>query len=239
LGQVIDFMCICPHTPLNGYKIVSELNAALCLNYGHAGPRFVQWLLQHRAVWGSWEARYIQQKRHFLQLNTDEASYRLSGYAASIALAAELVHEALNLPWDQPSAITDDLWTSIIEEASGAAGDVRALRDVMSWAWSREESFYGRHVIDRNGDPRPPSGGWAGKWDKGEDWREIAFLPTVLKAVLRDCGYEPDAIITLWNEQGWLVRNTDDRHATKVVHLDNGKTWMYVIERVTVEVIDW
>jgi hypothetical protein len=219
-------------------KIVSELNAALCLNYGHAGPRFVQWLLQHRAEWGDWEARYVKQKQRFLQLNTDEASYRLSGYAASIAFAAELVHEALVLPWDRPLAITDELWTSIIEEASGAAGDVRALRDVMSWAWAHEESFYGRHIIDRNGDPRPPSGGWAGKWDKGEDWHEIAFLPTVLKTVLRECGYEPEAIITLWNEEGWLVRNTNDHHATKVVHLDNGKARMYAVERVTIELMD-
>jgi putative DNA primase/helicase len=219
-------------------KIVSELNAALCLNYGHAGPRFVQWLLQHRAEWGNWEARYVKQKQRFLQLNTDEASYRLSGYAASIALAAELVHEALSLPWARLLAITDELWTSIIEEASGAAGDVRALRDVMSWAWAHEESFYGRHIIDRNGDPRPPSGGWAGKWDKGEGWHEIAFLPTVLKTVLRECGYEPEAIITLWNEEGWLVRNTNDHHATKVVHLDNGKARMYAVERVTIELVE-
>jgi putative DNA primase/helicase len=220
-------------------KIVSELNAALSLNYGHAGPRFVQWLLQRRAEWPSWEIEYAKHKRHFLNLSADEASYRLSGYAASIALAAELVHEALDLPWEKFPAITDDLWTSIIDEASGAAGDVRALRDVMSWAWSHEESFYGRHVIDRNGDPRPPAGGWSGKWDKGDDWKEIAFLPTTLKDVLHDYGYEPEAIIALWNEQGWLVRNTDDRHATKVVHLGSGKTRMYVIERGTVEVMDW
>jgi putative DNA primase/helicase len=220
-------------------KIVSELNAALSSNYGHAGPRFVQWLLQHRAEWPSWEPRYVKHKRHFLDLSTDEASYRLSGYAASIALAAELVHKALDLPWERVPAITDDLWTSIVDEASGAAGDVRALRDVMSWAWSHEESFYGRHITDRNGDPRPPAGGWSGKWDKGDDWKEIAFLPTTLKDVLHDYGYEPEAIITLWNEQGWLVRNTDDRHATKVVHLGSGKTRMYVIERATVEVMDW
>jgi hypothetical protein len=219
-------------------KVVSELNAALCLNYGHAGPCFVRWLLQHRAEWGGWEARYVKHKRHFLDLSTDEASYRLSGYAACIALAAELAHEALNLPWERPAAITDDLWISIIEEATGAAGDVRALRDVMSWAWSHEESFYGRHIIDRNGDPRPPSGGWAGKWDRGQDWREIAFFPTVLKTILRDSGYEPEGIITLWNEDGWLMRNANDRHSTKVVHLDNGTARMYALPRSAIEVMD-
>jgi putative DNA primase/helicase len=220
-------------------KVVTELNAAVCLNYGHAGPRFVQWLLQHRADWGEWEKRYVKQKQRFLDLETDEASYRLSGYAAAIALAAELVHEALDLPWERPFAITDDLWTAMIEEAAGAAGDVRALRDVMSWAWSREESFYGRHMVDRDGDPRPPSGGWSGKWDKAEDWQEIAFLPTILKDVLRECGYEPEVIITLWNEQGWLVRNAHDHHATKVVRLENGQTRMYAIDRTAVELIEW
>jgi putative DNA primase/helicase len=119
-------------------KIVSELNAALCLNYGHAGPRFVQWLLQHREQWPTWEARYVAQKRRFLELNTDEASYRLSGYAASIALASELVHEALDLPWVRPLAITDELWSSrrvkklMQLRACNISGVPQAVRDIES-----------------------------------------------------------------------------------------------------------
>jgi putative DNA primase/helicase len=135
-------------------KTVGELNATLCMNYGHAGPRFTQWILQQRNQWEHWERCYADHKQRLIGLVQDEAGYRLADYGAAIELAAELVHKALGLPWKLSRAITDELWSAIVEEASGAAGDVRALRDVMSWAYAHQESFYGRHVRDHDGTPR-------------------------------------------------------------------------------------
>jgi putative DNA primase/helicase len=225
-------------------KFVNELKMNLCLNYGHAGPRFTQWLLQHRDRWGDWEKRYAAHKRALLELIHDDAGYRLSDYGAVIQLAAELAHEALSLPWDQPKAITDELWGGIVGEAAGAAGEVRALRDVMSWAYANQESFFGRESSDQHGNPRVPHSGWAGKWNNGDQWNEIAFFPTVLKQVLSDFGYDPEAILSLWNEEGWLVRNERGRNLGKHTHIPEkyleipgGKAYLITLDRISIECV--
>jgi putative DNA primase/helicase len=219
-------------------KVVAELNAALCLNYGHAGPRFTQWILQHREDWPTWEQRYAKHKTHLMTLVKDEAAYRLADYGALITLTAELVHEALEFPWEQPEAIPQDLWATIVEEASGAAGDVRALRDVMSWAYAHQETFYGRAFIERDGTPRAPHNGWSGKWEKGANWKEIGFFPLVLNRILHDCGYEPPTILAMWKEEGWLMRDKDGKHIGKNTRIDGEDTRLITVGRSIVELID-
>jgi putative DNA primase/helicase len=122
-------------------KLVSELNASLQLNYGHAGPRFVQWLQQHQRNFADWEAMYATLKRGFMNDVQDEAALRLSDYAALIELTAQLVHKALNLPWSYTRAIPPDLWKAIVQEASGAAGDRRALNHALPWAFAHQRGY--------------------------------------------------------------------------------------------------
>ena len=149
-------------------KVVGELTTALYANYGHAGPRFAQWILQHRADWPTWQKRYARHQHTLMALTTDDAGYRLADYGAVVVLAAELVHEALQLPWKTPKAIEHSLWTAMVKEASGAAGHIRALRDLMSWAYAHAETFDGRAPYDRDGHVRPPTLGWSGRWDTGK-----------------------------------------------------------------------
>jgi putative DNA primase/helicase len=185
-------------------KLVSELNTALQLHYGHAGPLFVQWLSRNRRRVPLWEETHAQFKQKFMSQVSDEAAFRLSDYAALIKVTAELVHQALDLPWALPEAIPQDLWTSIVQEASGAAGDHRALRHVLSWAYAHQEAFEGRHLRDvKDGSPKPPPGGWAGVWPKGEK-QLLALLPHVLDRVLEEGHFDPTAIKEAWRENGWL-----------------------------------
>ena len=219
-------------------KIVGELNATICRNYGHAGPRFTQWILQHRDAWPSWEQRYVTIRDQLIKKCSDDAVYRLADYAAVIVLTARLVHAALTLPWEQPDVLTDDLWTAIVEEASGAAGDVRALRDLMSWAVAHQETFDGRGVYDRDGVQRSPIQGWSGRWDKGNTWQEIGFFPGTVDRLLTDHGYDPKAIISLWKEQGWLVSDTDGKHLGKKVRVDGELTRLLTFSRDTIELLE-
>ena len=89
-----------------------------------------------------------------------------------------------------------------------------------------------------------PSGGWSGKWPKEDTWAEIAFFPTVLKQVLLDLGYNPEAILCLWNEEGWLVRNDKDRHLgkqtrvpEKYLEIPGGKTYLITLDRTSLECV--
>ena len=79
------------------------------------------------------------------------------------------------------------------------------MRDVVGWAHSREEAFIGRHPVDSRTDrAKVPASGWMGCWSQDQDWRSIDFFPHVLTRVLRDLGYEPDAMLRGWRDRGWI-----------------------------------
>jgi hypothetical protein len=217
-------------------KLVSELNASLQMHYGHAGPQFVQWLQRRRHCLPEWEARYRKSKHMFMTSAQDEAAMRLSDYAALIELAGELVHEALDLPWKFTGAIPLGLWRAIVQEASGAAGDQRALRHILSWATGHQQAFEGRHHHNSSdGTPRPPPGGWAGRWAKG-DQQSIAWLPHVLDAVLEEGDFDPTAIKELWRENGWLELEKGRQTYLKRTRLFGEMTRLVTINLATADV---
>src|SRR5262249_25495271 len=158
-------------------------------------------LLQHRADWHRFAAEYRETTQSYANLAPHAEGGRLAQYAAAIDLAAALVHKALDLPWGYKDPLAA-LWNEIVTEAAHAAGAPPAPRDVRSWAYSHEEAFGGRERFDHDECPIPPPSGWAGRWDPGNKWEFIGFLPTVLQRVLREQGYEPEAILAEWRERG-------------------------------------
>jgi hypothetical protein len=149
---------------------------------------------------------------------------------AAIHMAGALAHRAGLFPWDHTSTLAT-LWQAIAAEGQDAAGEERALRDVVAWAYSHQEAFWGRERHDSDGEPIPPSGGWAGRWGEpdatlgaafggaSQDWGWLGFYPHVLRKVLEDLKYEPEGIIHAWGERGWLDADGDRQRRTKLVRL--------------------
>jgi hypothetical protein len=107
-----------------------------------------------------------------------------------------------------------------------------ALRYVYEWACGHEQQFYGRFKSRTTGSDGP-SGGWAGRWDESQlvgarplsgrssgsvqrqlfdgpkplsqEPATLGFLPDLLKRILRDAGFDSEAIIRIWRDRGWLV----------------------------------
>jgi hypothetical protein len=190
--------------------MVNQLNTTIKGNYGHAGVAFVQWLVRHRNEWPRIEEEYranIQEYCKRAPAGADRAVVsRLAQYAAALHQAAVYAHVALDLPWELENPL-DALWMDLVGEASDAAGEVRALRDVISWANAHSQSFWGRHIksADYHGGeltPKMPPGGWSGRWDdESGNWEFIGFYPTVLQTVLVGLGYAPEAILGGWRER--------------------------------------
>jgi putative DNA primase/helicase len=230
-------------------RLVMQLNSEIKTHYGHAGPRFVQWLMQHRDEWPEFKKDYQRSVREFAACVEDPGpeSGRLASYAAAISLAASLTHEALDLPWELGEPISWELWQAITAEASDAAGEIRSLRDVMAWAHSNEQAFYGRERMDSDGERIPPHGGWAGRWDKGNNWQFIGFFRPVLARVLSDLGYEPEGILGLWRERGWINTEGDRKRFEKRVRIkattisgeERGgeRVWLVVIPRTVLNAV--
>ena len=217
--------------------LVKGINLNLQAHYGHAGQRFVQYLLQRRDSWDDWATNYNQIASEYMANATSEQS-RMANYAAGIVVAGRIAHEALDLPWEFRDPIKGPLWAEIAADARGAAGAERALMDVQSWANSHQEWFYGRHRFDRESNPIPPASGWAGRWDREDGWDFIGFRQTQLREILRDCGYEPEAILPTWLERQWLDIEEGRRGYTKRFRVGGQKPYLIAIKRTAIEEVE-
>ncbi len=215
-------------------RIVAALNAALVQHYGHAMPRFVQWLYRERERWEEWRAYYRRVVEGYSLRPPSPEAGRLAQYAALVTVAGVMAHRALELPWEHVDPVPT-LWDDLAAEAAEASGEVRALQDVVSWAHAHAHTFAGRHLSDGYGGERVP-GAVSGRWDPGDNWEYLALFPTVLRGILRTEGYEFEAIVPGWRERGWLQHSKGK--LTLPVRLrehDKERPRMVVIRREAIE----
>ncbi|MDR3595055.1 DUF927 domain-containing protein [Clostridium sp.] len=212
-------------------EIVNRLNIKLKENFGFAGPKFVQYVLEHKDEWTVWKSKFREKEREYAERFSGEVSGRISEYLAIINITSKLANWALGLEWDV-EAIMESLWNSIVDEAKDATGERSALEYVMSWAYSHEQTFEGREELHG----RQPFGGWSGKWDEGDFWEYIAFYPNVLKKVLEEEGFDSEAILRGWKELGYLdIKDKSLRKYTKQIRQSSGVKWVIPIKRSAIE----
>jgi hypothetical protein len=208
------------------------VNQQLCANYGHAGQRFIQALMQNREHWNDIRALHEQWSEYYTAQVDVPESGRLSQYAAAVTVAGALAHQYLDLPWDYTNPMAE-IWSDVAHEAQDAAGEERALREVISWAYAHERTFHGRSNADIFGNEKmPPSN--SGRWD-GEDWQWIGFHRFILDRVLTELHYQPEAILTGWRTRGWL--HCDAGGFTTRVRVGKGLPYMVKIWRSAVEAV--
>jgi len=193
-------------------QLVRRLNDGVKRNYGQAGPQFIQYIFRNRQHWGEWRERYSNWILHWEeQAANNRLAGRLAASFATLSLTAELVHEALDLPWDYSEPVAP-VWEEIVREASDRAS--AALLHALSWANSHVAEFFGR----RESAFAPPAQGWAGRWDidtgpgalepqeapERYNWRWIGFHRVRLDVILKEGGFEPESTVRAWRDRGWL-----------------------------------
>jgi uncharacterized protein DUF927/Cch-like protein len=204
-------------------KVVELFNLAVMSNYGYAGRRFVKWLIENFDQRDEWKAEINRRAELYVKAAASERAGRLALYAATIAQAASLAHQALDLPWTFEDPI-EKLWAEISGEAEDAVGAKRALRYLLSWAWANEVRFIGREQENRGGIPVAPASGWIGRWDRDEKFEFIGFYPHHVEDVLRAQNFNPDAVMGEWRERGWLRVKDDGRQRFTCLHRLRGET---------------
>ncbi|MEQ6390298.1 DUF927 domain-containing protein, partial [Bacillaceae bacterium S4-13-58] len=220
-------------------ELVQNINIEVCQNYGHAFPLFVQWIQKNRDSWIKWQEEYQELVKFFATGIKNNVAGRLASYAAIIELTAEMVHRAFDdmgypLPWKYKKYMQIE-WPNIAEEAKDPTGEEEALREIISWAASRETHFFGRHTTDFNGKPILPNGGWLGRWDKSQNWDSIAFYQSSLKNELEKGGYNAMEILGLWKEKGWLDLPNGSNRFGKQTRIDGIRHWLVTIKREAID----
>ncbi len=217
-------------------QMVNGLNLAVKQNYGHAGPLFVQFLLSHQSDWEMWKKKYHVVNAAYQEMaGANPVAGRLCAYFSALNLTAAFVHAALDLPWKYRDPV-EALWEDLVSETETADVAAQALDMVLSWARGNEASFYGRYPQDT----RPPFQGWAGRWDSGDDWEFIAFLPHRLKELIKGFDFDFEAVIRSWHDNGWLAFDTGGgrKSRQKQVRINGGKTGAYVIHRNAIKTLE-
>ena len=216
-------------------QLVADLDLRVRENYGHAGPRFVQYLLEQdwerlKRVHTKWKRRYTKKAKD------DPVLSRMADYFATLRLTAMLATSAGVLPWKDFDPV-GPLWDTLAAEASEADRAEQALRLVLSWAESNQHAFHGRERKDNNFEPIPPPGGHAGKWEPDEDWEQLAIFPHKIKTLLEDHGFDAESTLRTWRERLWLDFEGGDkpRNTKKVSIPVGGRPHMVVITREAYE----
>src|SRR5262249_26223066 len=144
-------------------SVVSTLNEEIRENYGHAGPYFVQYLANNRCSWDAWRSRYAEIRNAYRQIAGDNGvAGRMADHFATLAMAAELAHQAGIIPWENQGAVRY-LWDEITAESDEADRAAAALRHILSWCNAHQAQF-ATERSGHGGHDEPPSG-WAGRWE--------------------------------------------------------------------------
>ncbi len=192
-------------------QLARHIRESCGANYGHAGPAFIRWILARRGAWGQWRAQYVAILTELQAgIHDNPVAGRMAEAFALLVLTARLATEAELLPscegTPSPEALVQSLWPDVSSESREAYRAVAALRFAYSWYASHKTRF-----------PRP---GCYNGLDRPQDTsgfvlsaRElmprggIAFYPYVISKILKDEGYQPDAIFQAWRAKNWLAES--------------------------------
>lgn len=206
--------------------VVRRLNDGVKANFGFAGVRFVRFVLNSFARHAEWRHRFDKLVREFERRSPDgnEFAIRIAPHLALLQLTAELVHEAGMLPWDRSDPI-GPVYGDIVASLHAADSPKRALRFAIEWATSHQAEFFRR----RSDASSTPATGWMGRWnqsvtDQNElivpgqtghegnaEWDCLAYLPLRLEKLLKDNGFDYEAVLPVWEERGWLIATVEKR----------------------------
>lgn len=215
--------------------VVRRIMSAIEGNFGHAGPAFVQYLLNYQEKWNSWLQRFQQLQGQYVRLAGDNSVVgRQAQHFALLAVTAEIACHAGVLTWVPFDPIAP-LWNELIGEAETADTATEALRLAIGWAQSNAAKFIGQ----LSNPDHPPHSGYAGRWDKDESWEYLAFFPQTLKEVLQREGHDYGAVVRAWRDLG-LIRTIPSRrdglvqvrlHRAEWRNSGSDRAWVVAITR--------
>jgi hypothetical protein len=213
---------------------VTGLTAGVLQHHGHLGPRMVQWLVNHDDAARFVLEAYSEAVGKWTKLaNTNPVATRAAQYLAGLDVAAHIVHDVVGVPRPDGEAL-NYAWAAVCEGSAEADRASEALREVLSWAVSQQARFWGQPSQSGPGE-HAPSGGWLGAWASGENWTQLAILPTELRAILAKSGFDDEAILRTWVARGWLL--DEPPHRTRKVAVDGRKTRCVVLTRAACDAV--
>lgn len=209
----------------DGRAFADHLMQATAVDYGHAGPAFIEKLLAEDA---DLPAFYAQLCEHPEFCSEDSLAGRVGKWFALVAMAGEMAIEYKIAPWHEGEALEAavaafDLWKS--QRNTGSTEDAQILEGV-------------RRFIDRHGDSRfSPLDNTqtlvvrdrAGYTRDGKSGREYLFTADGLAEAVP--GFQIKRVLDALASAGWLTEREKDSRSIRVTVARN-TTRVYAIRPV-------
>jgi len=189
---------------------VTILREDFSQNYGHAGPRFVSFLISNRPRWNEWREQFHESRAAYQRLagNNNVAS-RMAEHLAAIEVGARLVHEAIQLSWEYEETVRDQ-WPELIRETAEADMAAVGMRLLLNFCATQRHRFDGGETVLSSTGP-PALGGYVGRWSHIATASEphecrVIYVQTVNDLLSKE-GYEPQSMKRNWRDRGWTTTN--------------------------------
>jgi len=194
-------------TDAESKAVVDRVNWIILDNYGHAGHRVVQYILNHKDQWGLWKEAYRAANK---LLSEPEAlssiEMRLGEYFAFITTAIPIIHVALpELRRDrQVKELLESVWNRARKEAREADVLTKVLNVIQSFIINNNEMIYSKALNEGNVPwDRKAYIGYQ-DIDSSDNWSFVGLYPEVFNELLKKNGYDPSVILKDLNLKGLL-----------------------------------
>jgi len=198
-GRLID-LCGNPFfkTDAESKSVVDRVNWTIQENYGHAGPRVVQFILDHRDQWNFWKEAY--READSILTKSEEMSpieMRLGEYFAFITTAIPIIHAALpELRRDRPvKELLGSVWDRARNEAREADVLTKVLNIIQSYIINNNEMIYSKTLSEDNVPWDRKSYIGYQDIDSNDNWSFVGLYPEVFNELLKKNGYDPSVIL--------------------------------------------
>lgn len=186
-----------------GGSFINTLKQGIRLNYGHAGPKFIEGLsaiVDNPVKTQELKTNYTRYQQAFSDKARSEVGDRYSHYFAVVRVAADLVCKILGIDDDLLAEIAiDEVFRSLIGESTGEMDtSTRAFAFIISWASANEAFFLGNATKDRGTHEA------FGLWNEDDS---LCIYPHKVEEVLTKEGYSPRATLKAWADKGWIQVN--------------------------------
>ncbi len=204
---------------------VTELKEEIAQHYGHAGPRFVSYLIANRSRWAEWREQYRESRVSYQhRAGANNVASRMSAHIAAIEVGARLVHQALQLPWEYDETVRD-LWGELTRDAAEADRAAVGMRLLLNFCATQRHRFVGGEPVQDALRPIPHNG-YVGLWThrvaigEAHECRSV-FVQHVNELLAKE-GFEPNSMKRMWRDRGWTTCNPNK--ATLKVRLNDSTT---------------
>jgi len=190
--------------------IVDRINRTIQGHYGHAGPKLVQFVLDHRDQWSLWKEAYQEANTLLTQSKVmSPIEMRLGEYFAAVATAIPIIHAAIpELRRDKPvKELLASVWSRARKEATSSDIGKRALQFAQELIINRNDKIYTDEMASQ--DVKWEGGDFIGirEVDESGNLISVGLTTDALRELLKKNDFNFQETIRNWNAKGWLLRN--------------------------------